>query len=172
MHENYLTSDIYSSKVIVLPGQVSVSKERWPPHPPLLCHNSPKIQPPDPEKVSYLSGIISKHHAKFQSKRFSGCREKRGQTYIHTHMEKYDKISDHWRQIKILTSKGYAVWNVILNWPKTESDIRYPLSNIKLIYYERGRIRTDSGAWMISTIWIQYRSVIIIIWSHSCNQKF
>ena len=29
---------------------------------------------------------------------------------------------------------------MFLNWSKTESDIRYPLSNIKLIYYERGRI--------------------------------
>ena len=151
MHSTWeiLTSDIYSRKVIVLSLQVWVSKERSPPHLPLLCHNSPKIQPSHPEKVSYLSGIISKHHAKFQSKRFSGCREKRGQTdwerfFVverarHTHMEKY-KISDHWRQIIILTSKGYALWNVFLNWSKTESDIRYPLSNIKLIYYERVRI--------------------------------
>ena len=60
--------------------------------------------------------------------------------HTHTHMEKY-KILDHWCQIKILTSKSYALWNVFLNWSKTESDIRYPPPpNIKLIYYEQGRI--------------------------------
>ena len=42
-----------------------------------LCDNSLIIHPMGSKMLSCLSGTISKHHAKFQSKRFSGCREKR-----------------------------------------------------------------------------------------------
>ena len=37
-----------------------------------------------PKKIQYLSDIISKHHANFQSQRFSSCRAKRGHTDRHS----------------------------------------------------------------------------------------
>ena len=42
-----------------------------------LCDNSLIIHLMCSKMLSCLSGTISKHHAKFQSKRFSGCRRKR-----------------------------------------------------------------------------------------------
>ena len=42
-----------------------------------ICDNSLNPHPMDTKMVSCLSDTISKHCAKFQSKRFSGCREKR-----------------------------------------------------------------------------------------------
>ena len=63
--------------IVLWRQMVSVSISFWAPEPPNLCNNSLIMHPMVTKMVSCLSGTISKHHAKFQIKRFSGCREKR-----------------------------------------------------------------------------------------------